>query len=143
MAIDPTDDEIYRRLMPAGGHAATSAPAPDPAPDPERPGDGLAGRPAALAALHVSPAALRAAGQAAGRLGTTTTTARSRLAHAHDGLAKAAPGFAFTAAVADLHTSWHGRLTAITTDCDQIDSLCQDAAKAHEITDTEVRDSMA
>lgn len=131
MALDPTDDEIYRRLMPAGGTAGGT-------PDPARPGDGVAVTPAALATLHVSPGALRSAGHAAGRLGTATTTARARLAHAHDGLGRAAAGFTFTAAVTALHISWSDRLAAVSTDCDEIDSLCQDAAKAHETTDAEV-----
>ncbi|MDI5971392.1 hypothetical protein POF50_018960 [Streptomyces sp. SL13] len=127
------DDVIYRRLMPSNG---------DGPPDPAQPGVGVADDPSALAGLKVSPSALRSAGQAAGRLGTGTRTARSSLEHAHEGLAKAAAGFSFAAAVAALHTSWDGRLGKITKDCDEIGTLCQDAAQGHESTDQGVRDSM-
>ncbi|AEW96303.1 hypothetical protein SCATT_39320 [Streptantibioticus cattleyicolor NRRL 8057 = DSM 46488] len=80
-------------------------------------------------------AGLRAASRVAEELGQGTAHARERLAEAHRGVAAAAEGFAFVAALGEAHRSWHDRLGRIRDDCHDIAGRISATADAHTHND--------
>ncbi|MFP8886950.1 hypothetical protein [Streptomyces mangrovi] len=98
---------------------------------------------APLPDLDISTAALRGLSKETGTLHGRMTTALTNLEQAHTGLTTVTKGFACTAELKKVCSSWEDRLRDVRNECERLQTAFTKAAEAHDNNEDDTKQEMS